>query len=137
MNEPSNALRLRRGITDPVVLMISRQSVEDCDVDRVMKHSVRLLMAAREDVILYRQQVSIVFEGWDEDPRELVDVPEVRSFVKAMTKRWPEWAYFSTKPTPTLGSGCHALWESHSPAMELLRSMWNYSSVCFTRRLKE
>jgi hypothetical protein len=94
MTTQNNSLRLRGGVTDPVILLISRGAVDTCDVERVFKHSIRFLMASREDVILYRQQVSIVFEGWDEDPRELVDVPEVRSFVKRMAARWPEWAYF-------------------------------------------
>lgn len=103
MNNPSNSMRLRPGITDPVVLMFSHQSVMECDVDRVMKKSIRLLMASREDVILYRQQACIVFDGFGTDPRELVDVPEVRIFVKALAARWPEWAYFFNQADPSIG----------------------------------
>jgi len=107
MPEPINTMRLRSAVKDPVILLISREAVDHCDVERVFKHSVRYLMAAREDVILYRQQTSVVFEGWDEDPRELVDVPEVRTFVKAMAVRWPEWAYFFNQEDPSI-----ALWTS-------------------------
>jgi hypothetical protein len=103
----SNSLRLRPGVTEPVLLLISREAVVNCDVERVFKQSVRFLMASREDVVLYRQQASLVFEGWDEDPRELVDVPEVRAFVKAMAVRWPQWAFFFNQTDPSI-----ALWIS-------------------------
>jgi len=102
MSDPRHSLRLRPGVMDPVILLISREAVDACDVERVFKHSLRFLMAAREDVILYRQQVSVVFEGWDDDPRELVDVPEIRSFVKAMARRWPEWAFFFNQIDPSI-----------------------------------
>lgn len=100
-------MRLRSAVKDPVILLISREAVDACDVERVFKSSIRYLMASREDVILYRQQTSVVFEGWDEDPRELVDVPEVRAFVNAMTVRWPEWAFFFNQVDPSIG-----LWTS-------------------------
>lgn len=87
-------LDLRKGVTDPIVAMISRQSVEECDVERVYGKVIRPLMATREDVVLYCQQVCLVFEGWDSDPRELIDVPEFRTFVQRLTLRWPEWSYF-------------------------------------------
>jgi len=104
---PSNSLRLRPGVTEPVILLISREAVDTCDVERVFKQSVRFLMASRENVILYRQQASLVFEGWDDDPRELVDIPEVRAFVKAMVVRWPQWAFFFNQLDP-----CIPLWIS-------------------------
>ena len=33
-------------------------------------------------------------DGYDADPRELVDVPEVRAFLTEFTRRWPYWAYY-------------------------------------------
>lgn len=90
----SNDLRLRPGVQSPVVLLISRAAVENCDVESVYKSSIRFLMASREDVVLYRQQLCIVFEGWDDDSRELIDVPIVRAFITALAARWPQWAFF-------------------------------------------
>lgn len=60
MTTQNNPLRLRGGATNPVILLISREAVDACDVERVFKRSIRFLMASREDVILYRLQVSIV-----------------------------------------------------------------------------
>jgi hypothetical protein len=67
MNKPGNAIRLRLGITDPMVLVFSHQSVMECDVDRVMNRSVRLLITTKKDVILYCQQACVVFECFDAD----------------------------------------------------------------------
>jgi len=32
--------------------------------------------------------------GYDDDPRELNSIPEVRSFYSALHKEWPYWLYF-------------------------------------------
>lgn len=40
------------------------------------------------------------FEGWDEDPRELPEIPEVRAFMKLLHAQWPYWVNFIL-PEPT------------------------------------
>jgi len=71
-------------------------------VERVWNKSIRFLMATKEDTLKYRQQVSVVFEGWDSDPLELVDVPVVRQFIRLLCQRWPEWAYFLCQTDPSI-----------------------------------
>lgn len=75
------------------ILLISRQSVNETDTAPVLDR-LKLLSATREDCWLYQQQLSLVFEGWDQDPRELTDIGEVRSYVLALSRLWPYWAYF-------------------------------------------
>ena len=84
---------LRSGFKDPVVLMISRNAVEKMDVESVIK-PLRILLATREDTWFYKGQMSLVMDGWDEDPRALVDIPEVRTFLRAFHEAWPYWAFF-------------------------------------------
>lgn len=86
-------LDLRPGVRDPVILLISRRAVESRDVDSVVKQ-VKPLLAAREDALLYRGQMSLVIDGYESDPRELVDIKEVRAFLAAFTEAWPYWAFF-------------------------------------------
>ena len=38
--------------------------------------------------------MSLVVSGYDDDKRELVDVPEVRKFLAEFTVQWPYWAFF-------------------------------------------
>lgn len=84
---------LRPGVTEPVVLMISRRQVEAADIASVLT-SLKPFLATREDAWLYRGQMSLVVDGYNDDPRELVDVPEVRAFLQALDQQWPYWAFF-------------------------------------------
>ena len=84
---------LRPGVTEPVVLMISRRQVETGDIASVLS-GLKLFLATREDAWRYRGQMSLVVDGYNEDPRELVDILEVRNFLRTLNQQWPHWAYF-------------------------------------------
>lgn len=73
--------------------MISRRQVESNDMPSVV-NQLKILLASREDCWLYRGQVSLVVDGYEDDPRELVDIPEVRAFLRDFTVQWPYWAFF-------------------------------------------
>jgi hypothetical protein len=47
---------------------------------------------------------SMVFgvDGWDNDPREIHAIPEIRRFYAAFHKAWPYWLYFCNLDTDTL-----------------------------------
>jgi hypothetical protein len=91
MNKPR--LDLRKGVTDPVVLMISKRQVEQQDMASVLD-SLKVFTASREDAWLYRGQMSLVVDGYNNDPREIVDIPEVRHFLKRLASEWPYWGFF-------------------------------------------
>jgi hypothetical protein len=67
-------------ITEPVVLMISHREVEQGDLASVLAR-LRVFLASREDAWLYRVQMALVEDGCSDDPRELVDIPEVRTLL--------------------------------------------------------
>ncbi len=89
----SPRIDLRPGVTEPVVLAISRRQVQSHDMQSVVTR-LKVLMATREDCWRYRNQMSLVVEGYDSDPRELVDIPEVRAFLRDFAKAWPYWTFF-------------------------------------------
>jgi hypothetical protein len=41
-------------------------------------------------------------EGWDDDPREIHTIPEVRRFYSALHDAWPYWLYFCNLDVDTL-----------------------------------
>lgn len=43
-------------------------------------------------------------EGWDNDPREIHTIPEVRRFYSAFHDAWPYWLYFCNLDVDTLRS---------------------------------
>jgi len=84
---------LRPGVTQPVFLMISRRQVEETDIDSVL-FSLKPLLATKEDAWLYRGQMLLSVDGYNDDPRELVDIAEIRAFLRKFELQWPYWAYF-------------------------------------------
>lgn len=94
-------LDLRRGVTEPVVLVISRRQVETGDIASVLTE-LKPFLATREDAWLYRGQMALVVDGYNEDHRELIDIPEVRAFLRALDRDWPYWAFFFNQVDDTL-----------------------------------
>ena len=80
-------------VTEPVIIMISRDQVEANDMASVTK-PLRALLASREACWGYRGQVSLAVSGYEEDPRELVDIAALRSFLGDFTLQWPYWGFF-------------------------------------------
>ena len=84
---------LRPGITEPIVLMFSRREVLAGDPGPAVAR-LNALLNSPEVIWRYRGQVALVVDGYEDDPRELVDVPEVRTFLVRFTQAWPYWAYY-------------------------------------------
>ena len=89
----SPRLDIRPGVTEPVVLMISRREVDACDIVSILSR-LKVFLATREDAWRYRGQMTLVVNGYNDDPRELVDIPEVRAMLRQLEASWPHWAYF-------------------------------------------
>ena len=83
-------LDLHPGVTEPVVLMISRREVEAGDIASVVSR-LKVFLATREDAWLYRGQTTLVVDGYNSDPRELVDIPEVRAILRQFNADCPYW----------------------------------------------
>jgi hypothetical protein len=107
-------LDLRCGVTEPVVLVISRRQVETGDMASVLA-GLKLFLATREDAWLYRNQMALVVDGYNEDLRELVDIAEVRVFLLALERAWPYWAYFFNQVDDSLIIFLSCLCGAHYP----------------------
>lgn len=93
MTNQTPRMDLRPGVQEPVVLLISRREVEQADLASVLSR-LRVFLATREDAWRYRGQMSLVVDGYNHDPRELVDIPEVRTLLRRLEVEWPYWAFF-------------------------------------------
>jgi hypothetical protein len=89
----SPRIDLRRGVVEPVILLISRRQVEEGDVSSVME-GLKVFTATREDAWRYRGQMSLLVDGYNDDVRELVDIAQVRVFLCVLEQQWPFWAFF-------------------------------------------
>jgi hypothetical protein len=84
---------LRPGLVEPVVLLISLREVEQADLASILSR-LKVFLATPEDAWRYRGQMTLVVDGYNHDPRELVDIPEVRTLLRRLDADWPYWAYF-------------------------------------------
>ncbi len=46
--------------------------------------------------------LALMIGGYDEDPREIYAIPEIRRFYQQLWKQWPYWLYFCNLDTENL-----------------------------------
>ena len=73
--------------------MLSRRQVETCDLAEPLV-LLRRLTADRQTAIDFCGRISLVVDGYNDDPRELFEVPEVRAYIKRLDQAWPYWFFF-------------------------------------------
>ena len=81
------------GVRVERTLMIQRSDVESMNVAPYL-HTLLSILGDRETVVRRRQDVRPCFCGYDSDPRELFQVPEVRAFLSRLDQQFPYWFYF-------------------------------------------
>lgn len=79
---------------DVAVLCLTRGEVEaglvGSAVERLME-----LTDNPELVTRYEARLLLVIEGYEDDPRELWQVPEACRFIRQVTEQWPYWTWFA------------------------------------------
>lgn len=76
-----------------VVMSISRDEVEKKRIASTLE-KLMTMSDSKEKVMLYKDSLALLFEGYDEDARELVEIPEVRAFMKELLTEWPYWMWY-------------------------------------------
>ncbi|ADC64114.1 hypothetical protein [Allochromatium vinosum] len=79
-----------------LTVMISRGSVEACDIKLVLAR-LAPLADSRKVALYWQGTLSFYFEGWEQDPRELYEIPEFRAYFRALTDAWPYWWHYIEK----------------------------------------
>lgn len=79
---------------DLICYQFSRDNVERCDFTHFLSlYAPDKLTTGQQ---LYKMMGTMLFAitGYDDDPRELSSIPEVRRFYTAFHQAWPYWIYF-------------------------------------------
>lgn len=80
-----------------LVLSVSRQEIER----GVIGDAADRLLQLTDEPVLARHaadRLVIWVSGYDDDPRELCQIPEVCSFFRALNQQWPHWlAYLNAE----------------------------------------
>ena len=77
----------------PVLVSISRAEVERGDITGPLE-ALRTLSGSSANVRNSAQSLLVAFNGYDDDPRELSEIPEVRLFFRRISVDWSYWAHF-------------------------------------------
>ena len=51
----------------------------------------------------YRESLVFIVCGYDEDPRELAEIPQVRAFFARLVQEWPHWLWFLARGVGVVG----------------------------------
>ena len=88
--------------SDLIFYQFSRAKVERGDFSHFLSlYPPEKLPTGRRLRAMMNNMVFCV-EGWDDDPREIHSIPEVRHFYIAFHQAWPYWLYFCNLDTDTL-----------------------------------
>lgn len=77
---------------DHLVLYASRAEVEAADIDRALIALDKLL----NPEVAQRLKGRLIFgiRGYEDDPRDLYEIPEIRAWMQALDQVFPYWFYF-------------------------------------------
>ena len=92
--------RLSPAKDELLALEITRESVDRCDI-QPMVEKLELLSDSPEMALHWEGKVAIFFAGWDSDPRETAEIPEIRAYFAALTEAWPYWLHYVEKTGDT------------------------------------
>ena len=74
-------------------IVVSREDVEANDTTETLA-SLWIVFRDRETVRRFQGRVEIGFHGYDTDPREVFEIPEIRRFCRRLDESFPYWFYF-------------------------------------------
>lgn len=80
-----------------LLLVVDRHKhIEAGDISDVL-NSLNRLFVKKKLTKKYKERVDISVYGYDEDPRALYEIPEVRSWFRQLDQKFPFWFYFLSK----------------------------------------
>lgn len=93
--------RLSPAKDDILVIAITRESVMTGDIAPLLE-KLTTISSTRETALQWEGTLTFVFDGWDGDPRETAEIPEIRAYFAALTEAWPYWLHFAEKVGDTI-----------------------------------
>lgn len=84
-----------------VVVTITREDIEACNTAPALR-SLNRLVDSREALEASNGTISLLISGYDDDPRELHLIPEVRTYFQRLDENFPFWFHVCTRIEHTL-----------------------------------
>jgi hypothetical protein len=87
---------------DIIFYQFSRSKVERCDFSHFLGVYAPDKLPTGRRLREMMGTLMFVIEGYDDDPREVHSIPEIRRFYTAFHEAWPYWLYFCNPETEAL-----------------------------------
>jgi hypothetical protein len=126
--------RLSPAKDELMILVIHRDEVEAGDIAPVLQQ-LEFMTETRELAERWEGRIAVVFNGWDDDPREVVEIPAVRRYFADLTEAWPYWLHFIEKVGDTLPLVLGLLCLGHREAIAPGLIGWAFEDLEEVRRL--
>ena len=102
-------------------VVVAREDVEANDTTETLQ-SLWSVFRDRETVRKFQGRVEMGFHGYDADPREVFEIPEIRRFCRKLDKSFPYWFYFLPSdglisPTLSVMASCLCSVTKHGPGL--------------------
>ncbi len=84
-----------------LILEISRTEIESLNYTSSLER-LMVMAETRESTLHYRESLLLMITGYDNDRRELAEIPQVRQFMSRLTEEWPHWLWFLSREQGTI-----------------------------------
>ena len=95
------------------------------DISGVLS-ALKSLSSDRSSAMSAQGAVTLVFHGYDDDPRELQAIPEVRQWFAQLNEAWPYWSFFANRVDQTVPLVLTLLLPGESVAGEPGMAGWSF-----------
>lgn len=79
---------------DTIFAFVQRKDVEKQNVLNIYDFVLKLINLKEDEIKCKREHLILIFDGYDDDGRELSEIREVKEFCKTILQRLPEIVYF-------------------------------------------
>lgn len=83
-----------------VIVVCDSAAITAGDISGVLT-ALKNLSGDRSSAMSAEGAVTLVFHGYDDDPRELEAIPEVRKWFAHLFAAWPYWSFFASRVDQT------------------------------------
>ncbi|UVJ44300.1 hypothetical protein NVV94_01405 [Pseudomonas sp. LS1212] len=92
---------------EPIIFVIHREQIEAFDLESSLDF-LRTLVPLRDPqyVWSWKGKLTLVISGYDNDTRELFEIPEVCRYLRGIDQAWPFWFFFLTPSSIKLVGMC-------------------------------